>query len=164
GDEAIAFKANRKVHVRDIVKPLRARRESVYVVPGSDAEAHVAATFPHKNVRRIGSGRSFDSVRGFIRMAPLVFQRGRSMAINARYHFRFRGREAAEATIDIRNQRIKVEAGLVGKADLTVTTDSDAWLGLLGKDRHLIWELLRGGVRLKGSPKLLKNFMKCFPS
>lgn len=164
GDEATAFKVNRKVHYRDIVAPLRARRESVYVVSSSDAEAHVAATFPHKTVRRIGSGRSVDSIQGLLHMLPLVFQRGRSVGLNARYHFRFRGREAAEATIDIRNQQIKVEAGLVGKADLTVTADSDAWLGLLAKDRHLVWELLRGGVRLKGSPKLLKHFGKCFPS
>jgi putative sterol carrier protein len=67
-------------------------------------------------------------------------------------------------TVDIRDQQIVVEAGPNGKADLAVRADSEAWLGFVSKDRHLAWELLRGRIRLKGSPRLLRDFGKCFPS
>ncbi len=164
GEEAAAFLKDRKVHFREVVGPLRARVETVYVVPGSDAETHAAETFPHKSLRRIGSGRSSASIAGMIGMLPLLFQRGRAKGLAARYHFRFHGKETLEATVDIRDQQIAVEPGLVGKADLSVSADSGAWLGFLAKERNLAWEMLRGRVRLKGSPRLLKAFGRCFPS
>ena len=33
-------------YLQDVVKPLQERAETVYVVPGSDAEEHVARRFP----------------------------------------------------------------------------------------------------------------------
>ncbi len=163
GAEADSFRADRKSHFRSIVAPLRDRAETVYVVPGSDAEAHLARVFPHKTARRIGSGISTDSVTGFVRMLALRFQRGQADGLAARYHFRFHGRETLEATVDIRDNRIRVEAGLVGKADLTVSADSQAWLGYLGKERWLPGQRLFGRIRLKGSPRLLTSFVRCFP-
>jgi len=163
GDEAATFLADRKRHFREVVRPFRDRAEPVYVVPGSDAEAHVAATFPHKSLRRIGSGRIPGSIGFMMAMLPLTFQRGRAKGIAARYHFRFHGKETVDATVDIRDQRITVTPGLVGKADLEVRADSEAWLGFLARDRKLAWELLRGRIRLRGSPRLLQQFGRCFP-
>lgn len=164
GDEAASFLKDRKRHFHEVVRPLRERVETVHVVPGSDAEAYLSEAFPHKLVRRTGSGRAPDSIAGMMRMLPLIFQRGRSKGLAARYHFIFRGQESMEATVDIRDQRIVVEAGLTGKADLAVRADSQAWLGFVSKDRRLAWEMLRGRIRLKGSPRLLQQFGKCFPS
>jgi ferredoxin len=164
GSEALAFQTHRKNHFDEVVAPLQERRENVYVVPGSDAEVHVAEAFPHKSIRRIGSGRSVDSIAGLLRMLPLTFQRGRSQGVAALFHFQFHGREVAEASIDIRNQHISVEPGLIGKPDLRVIADSDAWLGFLAKDRNLAWELLRRRIRIKGPRRLLQDFGKCFPS
>ena len=45
-----------------------------------------------------------------------------------------------------------------------VTADSDTWLGFLAKERSLLWALLRRRIRIKGSPRLLIAFGKCFPS
>lgn len=45
-----------------------------------------------------------------------------------------------------------------------VTADSETWLGFLAKERSLLWALLRRRIRIKGSPKLLAAFGKCFPS
>ncbi|HJT36725.1 MAG TPA: hypothetical protein VJ783_32180 [Pirellulales bacterium] len=59
---------------------------------------------------------------------------------------------------------LQVEHGHHGPADLHVTADSATWLGFLAKERSLIWALLRRRIRLKGSPKLLVAFGKCFPS
>ncbi len=164
GDEAASFRADRKKHFRDVVRPLRDRTEAVYVVRGSDAEAHVAERFPQKTKRLIGSGRSPGSIAGFLGLLPHLFQGGAAKGLSARYHFRFHGRQTAEATVDIRDQKIVVQPGLVGRADLVVTADSDAWLGFLAKSRSMAWELVRRRIRLKGSPRLLMAFGKCFPS
>jgi epoxyqueuosine reductase QueG len=164
GDEAASFLRDRKKHFQEVVRPLRDRVEAVHVVPGSDAETYLAEAFPHKLIRRTGSGRAPDSIAGMMRMLPLIFQRGRSKGLAARYHFSFRGKEPMEATVDIRDQQIVVEPGLTGRADLAVRADSEAWLGFVGKERHLAWELLRGRIRLRGSPRLLLQFGKCFPS
>jgi putative sterol carrier protein len=49
-----------------------------------------------------------------------------------------------------------------GEADLRVTADSETWLGFLAKERNLLWALLRRRIRIKGSPRLLLAFGKCF--
>ena len=57
GEEVIGpFLDNRKQYVALAVKPLQDKTENVYVVPGSDAEAHVVQHFPHKSVKRVGNG------------------------------------------------------------------------------------------------------------
>ena len=80
------------------------------------------------------------------------------------YHFTFTGKEPREATVVIRGGTVQVRDGHEGEADLTVTADSETWLGFLAKERSLLWALLRRRIRIKGSPKLLVAFGKCFPS
>jgi hypothetical protein len=57
-----------------------------------------------------------------------------------------------------------VQQGHIGTADLHVMADSRTWLGFLTKERSLVWALVRRKIRLKGSPRLLRAFGKCFPS
>ena len=64
----------------------------------------------------------------------------------------------------IRDKTIRVQDGHVGSPDLSVTADSQAWLGFVRKERGLVWALLTRKIRLKGSPRLLVAFGKCFPS
>ncbi len=97
-------------------------------------------------------------------IAARVPARPRRPRLEATYHFTFTGAENVEATIIIRNQRLQVNEGHRGNADLQVTADSGAWLGFLSKERNLVWALLRRKIRLKGSPRLLLAFGKCFPS
>ena len=54
--------------------------------------------------------------------------------------------------------------GHQGIADLRVTAESETWLGFLAKEGSLLWAPLRRKIRIKGSPKLLVSFGKCFPS
>src|SRR4029079_14905575 len=124
------------------VNPLQEKKEPIYVVPGSDAEAYVARRFPHKRAKRVGSGRRPASIRSFLFALPHVFQRHASAGLDATYHFTFTGEETAEATVVIRDQAIRVERGLVGKADLRIVADSRTWLGFLAKERSLVWALL----------------------
>ncbi len=49
GEDVIApFLADRKAHVKEIVRPLQEKEETVYVLKNSDAEEHAAKRFPHK--------------------------------------------------------------------------------------------------------------------
>jgi NAD-dependent dihydropyrimidine dehydrogenase PreA subunit len=166
GEDVIGpFLSNRKDFLQDVVKPLQEKEETVYVVPGSDAEEHVARRFPKKKAKHVGNGlNGTRSIRGFLNGLPLVFQRGKAKGLEATYHFTFTGQEDVQATISIRNQKIQVNEGHCGKADLQVTADSRTWLGFLAKERNLAWALLRRKIRLKGSPRLMLAFGKCFPS
>ena len=53
---------------------------------------------------------------------------------------------------------------LVGTPDLHIRADSRTWVGFLRKERGLVWALLCRRIVLKGSPRLLLAFGKCFPS
>src|SRR5262249_13210395 len=136
----------------------------VNVVPGSDAEEHVARRFPLKTIKRVGNGLRVRSVQRFLSGLPLTFQRGKAAKLNAVYHFTFTGKEAKEATVTIRGGALQVQDGHQGEADLHVTADSETWLGVRAKERSVLWALLRRRIWIKGSPKLLIAFGKCFPS
>lgn len=158
------FLSDRKAFIQEVVKPLQDKPETIYVVPGSDAERYVARRFPHKTVKRVSSGIRPQSIQGFLFGLPLLFQRNQSEGLNAIYHFTFTGSESRRATVIIQNKMLQVEEGHVGNANLSVMADSKTWLGFLAKEQSLIWALLRRKIRIQGSPKLLQAFGKCFPA
>jgi ferredoxin len=165
GEEVIGpYLGDKAGHLREVVRPLQEKEETVYVVPGSDAEEHVARRFPLKTIKRVGNGLRPRSIQRFLSGLPLTFQPGKAAKLNAVYHFTFTGKEPREATVTIREGNLQVQDGHHGEADLRVTADSETWLGFLAKERSLLWALLRRRIRIKGSPKLLVAFGKCFPS
>ena len=116
-------------------------------------------------LKRVGNSLNrLRSISAFLSGLPQTFQRNQSKGLDATYHFTFTGAEERRATITIRNQKLEVMEGHVGDANLVVTADSKTWLGFLAKERNLMWALLRRKIRLKGSPRLLLAFGKCFPS
>src|SRR5438045_9498256 len=165
GEDVIGpYLTDKAGHLREIVRPLQEKAETVYVVAGSDAEEHVARRFPHKTIKRVGNGLRPRSIQRFLSGLPLTFPPGKASKLNAVYPFPFPGKEPKEATATIRDGTLQVQEGHQGKADLTVTADSETWLGFVAKERSLLWALLRRRIRIKGSPKLLVAFGKCFPS
>jgi ferredoxin len=165
GDDVIGpFLEDRKGFLKAVVDPLQAKVETLFVVPGSDAQAHAAKRFPHKTIKPVGNGLRPGSIRSFLASMPRVFQRNQSHGLAATYHFTFTGAEPAEATVVIQDKAIRVEEGLVGLPDLSVRAVSQSWLGFVRKERNLLWALLTRKIRLKGSPQLLLAFGKCFPS
>src|SRR5437868_11536605 len=99
GEDVIGpFLTNRKQFLDDVVKPLQDKPETVYVVPGSDAEGFVARHFPHKKTKQVSNGLAGQgTIRAFLHGLNLVFQRGKSEGLNAIYHFTFTGREEVKA-------------------------------------------------------------------
>jgi hypothetical protein len=165
GEDVIGpYLADKKAHLKDNVKPLQTKEETVYVLKNSDAEDHVAKRFPNKKTKHVGNSLRPRSVRGFQQGLPLVFQPNKSEGLDATYHFTFTGQDKGQITVVIRDKKLDVENGHFGTADLHVTADSQTWFGFLAKEKKLVWALLRRKIRMKGSPKLLIAFGKCFPS
>lgn len=166
GEDVIGpFLTDRKQFLKETVKPLQDKVETVYVVPGSDAEKYVARRFPHKKTKRVSNGLAGQgTVRGFLRGLPFAFQRGKSEGLNATYHFTFTGQEEVKATVVIRNKTLQVSEGHTSTPSLRITADSQTWLRFLRKEANPVWALLTRKIRIQSSPKLLKAFARCFPS
>jgi len=164
GEDVISpFKDNRKEYVADIVKPLQKKEETIYVVPGSDAELYVAKRFPHKTLKKVGNGLRPRSINGFLDGLPLTFQRNNAEGLKATYHLTFTGKEPKKATVTVQNKMLTIGDDHQGIADFRLTADSQTWLEFLAKDRNLLWAVLRRKIRIKGPLKLLKAFSRCFP-
>ncbi len=163
GDEVIPqYLSDKKKFLDTVVKPLQQRAETVYVLPGSDAESHVQRMFPHKKIKRVGNGIRPPSVAAFLATMPFAFQRHKSEGLNATYHFTFSGSEQVEATIVINDKSIKIEAGHAGIPDVAVQADAKTWLSVLHKESSMIREIIFRRIRVKGPMKLFKAFGNCF--
>ncbi len=166
GEDVIApFLTDRKEFLKDVVKPLQDKFETVYVVPGSDAEDYVARHFPNKKAKQVSNGLAGQgTIRAFLRGLNFVFQRGKSKGLNAVYHFTFTGQEEVKATVVIRDKKLEVSDGHMGRPDFRLTADSNTWLRFLRMEANLVWALVTRKIRIHGSPRLLLAFARCFPS
>ncbi len=164
GEDVIGpFLRNKAKFIKEILNPLQEKEEPIYVVPGSDADAYVQKRFPHKTVRHIGSGIRPRTLAKFLDAMPLGFQRGRARGLLLRLHFTFTGPEPGQWTFTIANQKLTIERSHTGTPDLSVTVNSRAWLDFVSKRRSLPNLLLTRALRLRGNPKHLATFGKCFP-
>ncbi len=172
GEDVIGpFLDDRKAHVADVLKPLQQKEETVYVVPGGDAEEYVAKRLPNKTPKQIGLNLRPATMDHFVLGLPLLFQRRPAKGLNATYHFTFTGADERDLTVTIRNQTLEVAEELTGSADVSVVADADAWLRFVARGSSnavtsvlaLAPDLLRRRIRLRGDPRLLLQFGACFP-
>jgi Fe-S-cluster-containing hydrogenase component 2 len=165
GEDVIgAYRASKKEFIDDVVRPLQARHEPVYVIRGSDAEGHVQKRYPHKTVRHVRSSLRPRSIAAFLQGMPYSFQRHAAEGLDATYHFTFTGAQTAEATVTIRSGALQIERGLKGRPNVHVIADAETWLGFLAQEKNLLWGLVTRRIRLRGNPKWLLAFKRCFPS
>ncbi|TFH24412.1 MAG: 4Fe-4S ferredoxin [Myxococcales bacterium] len=165
GEDVIGpYRTDKPGFLRDVVKPLQEKEEKVYVVPDSDAAAHVAKRFPHKTPREVSSGLRPWSITGMLASLDLLFSRTNARDLHTVYHFTFTGSENVEATIGIDGGTLRIEYGHIGKPDMRVTADADTWLAFVRKERRIAGAILTGKIRMRGNPKLLLAFGRCFPS
>ncbi len=164
GEEVIApYLENKRDHLKETVRPLQSKEETVYLLKNSDAEEYVAKRFPHKRRKHVANSIRPNTIDSFVRGAPSLFQPGKSAGVEATYHFTFTGAEQRDVTIVIRDRKIRVAEGHAGEADLHVTADTRTWLRFLRHDTSIIWALLRRKIRLRGPVKLMIAFGRCFP-
>ncbi len=165
GDDVIGpYLNSKKEFINEFLKPLQHKEENLYVIRGSDAETYAQKRYPHKSLRYTSSAPRPRNIKSFLLGLQISFQRQAAGDLKATYHFTFTGRETATATIEIDNGTIKVKEGLQGEPDLKVTTDTATWLGFLAKEKNLLWALLTRRIKLRGNPKWLAAFGRCFPS
>lgn len=163
GDDVISqFIENKKTFITDVVKPLQQKEETIYVLPGSDAEVHVLRAFPNKTIKHVGNGIRPHTVASFLSSMSFAFQRNQAEGLDATYHFTFSGSEESKATIVIKNKTLTVEMGHTGNPDICISADAKAWLRVLHKDSSMIKEIILRRIRVKGPINLLKAFGKCF--
>ena len=164
GEDVIGpYLADKGSFKRDVLRPLTEKLEPVYVIAGTDADAHVTKRFPHKSARRVRATLRPQHIPGFLMGIKLSFQRAKSVGLSATYHFVFTGKEPQEATVRIHERTLSVTPGLAGTPNLVVRTDSAAWLQFVRKERGIAGLLATRKLRLKGSPRLLLAFGRCFP-
>ena len=165
GEDVIApWLENRKQFTEETLRPLQNKAEIIYAVPGSDAAEHVQRRFPHKTLRPVRGNLNVQTIDSFLKYMSLQFQPGQSKGLDAVYHFTFTGSEKRMATVTIRDQKLQVEEGHCGKANLRITADGKTWLKFLSREANLAWALVTLRIRLLGSPLWLVRFGKCFPS
>ena len=95
---------------------------------------------------------------------PNSFQRQAAGTLDATYHFTFTGSEKTQATVVIRDGAIRVEKGLNGACNIHVIADAETRLGFLAKEKNLLWSLITQKIKVRGNPKWLLAFKRCFPS
>jgi putative sterol carrier protein len=95
---------------------------------------------------------------------PLRFRRESAAGLEATYHFTFLAHGEQRFTVVSCDRTLSTSLAHIGTADLVVTADDDVWLGFLAGEKNLPWALLRRKIRLKGSPRLLLRFGRCFPA
>lgn len=155
---------DRKTYIHRTVKRFADLEESIYVIKGSDAERHVKSKFPLKTIKHISNGIRPTSAGSFLESMPLAFQPGQSEGLDAVFHFTFTGEEQLMATVIIRDKKLIVESGHSGTPDLHLTADSLTWTRFLAKEAGIFPALLTRKFKVKGSPKLMGAFAKCFPA
>jgi epoxyqueuosine reductase QueG len=165
GEENIGpYAEDQKRYLEDVAQRMRDRKETVYVVKGSDAEAHVLKRFPNKTVKYVHCCARPTSAAKFFENLPIVFQREQSKGLNAVYHLRFTGSETCQGTIAIHDKKIEVSDGLVGTPDVRITADTETWLKILRGERNFLVAVLTRKVRVQGPKTLLQAFVRCFPA
>src|SRR4051812_22169 len=84
GEDVIApFLSDRKTYLKEVVRPLQEKQETIYVTKNSDAEVSVAKRFPHKKIKHVGNSLRPNTIGGFLSGMPHVFQPGKSAGLNA---------------------------------------------------------------------------------
>jgi ferredoxin len=165
GDDVLGgFVDRRSDHLRQVVKPLTDRVETVYAVAGSDAEAHVKRRFPQKKLQIVRSSLRVTEARAFFRALPHTFQRGPARGWQATFHFELTGENAVRATVRIADGSLRVDEGVhVGTADLMVEVDADLWLDIVNQKKSPVVAVLTRKLRTRGDRSLLERFAACFP-
>jgi hypothetical protein len=164
GEDVIgSFLTDRKGYLAEIVRPLQNKVETIYVTAGSDAGAHVARRFPHKNIKRVRNGLGRPAtIQAFLAGLPLVFQREQAANLNATYHFTFTGKESLKATVILKEKTLQVQMEHAGAPDIAITVDSETWLDLLARPKHIVWAVVHRKLRIRGQLSLMLAFRRCF--
>jgi ferredoxin len=149
---------------KDLVRQLLDRGGQIHVIRGSDAEVHARARFQPERIRIVSSGNRLTTARGFLQALPILFQPGQAEGLEVAVHFEFTGADPCGATAILSQGRLRVAPGLEGNPDVTVMADGPTWVAIASGLKGILPAILTRKLRLRGSRKAFRAFMRCFPS
>ena len=165
GNDLIGIYENdKRGWVKQIVKPLKDKKEPVYVGKNTRAEEH-ARKNKNKEIKFVKNVQHPKTINGFLSGSRVSFEPKHARGINLIVHFQFSGIQTRKATIKIENELVDVKEDHVGKADLSIISDSQTWIKMVNKETSFITNLmliLSGKVKIQGKLQLLKQFQNCF--
>jgi epoxyqueuosine reductase QueG len=161
GEDALGeYKSAKKEYVETILKPLKDKKEPVYVIANTGAE-EAAKKNPAKEIRYVNGTLRPTSIASFLDGVKLAFVPQRSKGLNLNLHFEFTGKESATATIKISDCKVDVQDGFVGEPNLRVFADSETWVKMLNEEISLPRALITRKLKLRGNPARMKEFKSC---
>ena len=158
------YENDRRDWVKSIVKPLKDKKEPVYVGKNTRAEEH-AGKNRNKEIKIVRNVQHPKSINGFLSGSRVSFEPKHARGVNMTVHFQFNGDQPIKATIIIADELIDVKDEHVGKADLTIITDPEIWIKMVNKETSSadnMQAITSGLVEIHGDLKLLKQFQNCF--
>jgi ferredoxin len=165
GEDVISpFLEDRSAFIDDIVKPLMDKKETLYVIKGSDADESVPRKFPHKTIRHVRAGRHTDSVPGHLFNLRLSFQRGQAKGLDLRVHWTFTGSRPQMATVHIKGKLLDInQRQHVGEAAIHVVVDAALWFDILNRNVELDDAIDDKRLVVHGDIAHFRDYMRCFP-
>ena len=158
------YKNDKKQWNEQIVKPLKNKREPIYVSKDSRAEEY-AKRNPNKEIRYVRNILRPNSMYSFLTGVRVAFERKHADGVNLTVHFDFNGRDTGQATIIIKDGVIDVKEGFVEKPDLVITVDVDSWIKIVNKEANedFMNEIFTSGkIKVQGNIADLQKFQNCF--
>jgi epoxyqueuosine reductase QueG len=161
GEETVEqYRSDKKAYIQHAVKPLREKREPVYVIKGTRAEK-IARANEAKDVHLVRNTIRPASVGSFLEGVTLLFNPEKAEGVKLNLQFTFTGAAEREATITIADRGVTVRDGHHGNADLRIRADAESWVRMLNEEISPVRAMVTGRIKVKGNPAHLKKFKSC---
>jgi epoxyqueuosine reductase len=161
GDEVIGlYNRDRAEYRETTVKPLKDKREPIYVRSASRAE-HVALRNPSKDIRYVDFRAGLATVDNFLTGLRHMFDPAKATNATLRLHLRFTGTNPRDATVTVNGERLTVQDGLHGSADAIITGADHRWVNLLNRALAGGGSGDLAGLTVHGDPAALETLLAC---
>jgi Fe-S-cluster-containing hydrogenase component 2 len=162
-----SFLEDRVAYNRDHVQPYKDLTETVYVLPGSDAEDSVPRRYPHKTATRVGWTMDATEIFSFLFNLTLTFQRRQARGVSQIINLVLPGRDGddnpLEASLRIQEQRLEILYWHAPEADHHITCSQDTFIAMFRHDFDLDTALEAGNVAGDMDAQAIRKLIKCFP-
>lgn len=163
GDDVLgAFLKDRVAYNRETVQPFKDKRETVYVLPGSDAEQSVPKRYPHKTATRVGWMLDAADIFTFLFNLTFTFQRRQAKGRDVVCNLTVEGETPVEASLRIADGRFEATFWHAPEADLHVTATAADFMAAFRHDFDFEDALSTHRLRIDGEAARFEALVRCF--
>jgi len=160
------FLDDRVAYNQQQVQPFKDIEETVYVLPGSDAEDSLPRRYPHKTATRVAWTLNSTDIYGFLFNLTLTFQRrqarGLELVINLTLAGAAPSANPVEASLRITGQRLEVLYWHAPEADSALACTQSTFMQMFRHDFDLDAAMARGDIAGDLSPEGIRKLKQCF--